>query len=141
MIEYGNTMKAIAIAMIALMDISAVGMMPANVKAEADFIQGYWFDSNDGIATYWDGATGLYYGVLYAHTSEDPTDWTTSENNGGESDLGSYGTYSWDTGFGDDPFIDPPVAGDHIYISMLNSLITAWELPTEASHTITWATE
>ena len=106
--------KAIAIALVTIMAISAVGLMPIRVKAEADGIQGYWFDSNDGSVTYYDGTN--YYGVLYAHTSEDPTDWTTSQNNGGESNFGGYGTYNWDTTSGYDPFSTPPAAGDHLYV-------------------------
>ena len=106
--------KAIAIALIGLMAISAIGMMPAKVKGDAETIQGYAFDPNDGAVQYYDGTN--YYGVVYAHTSEDPTDWTTSQDNGGESDKSGYTLYSWSTNSGYDPFDSQPVSGDHLYI-------------------------
>lgn len=107
-------MKAIAIALIALMAISAVGIMPANVRADAEAIQGYVFDPLDGAVQYWDGAN--YYGVIYAHTSEDSIDWSTSQDNGGESDDSGYTIYFWDTTSGPYAFISPPAAGDHMYV-------------------------
>ncbi len=108
--------KIMAIALVAVMALSAVGMMPTTVKGDAEYIQGYWWDSNDGKATYWDGNTGTYYGVVYAHTSEDPTDVSTAQDNGGDSDKGSYGIYKWSTNSGYDPFASQPVAGDHLWV-------------------------
>ncbi len=107
--------KAIAIALIALMAVSAIGMMPVKVKgADADYIQGYAMDSLDGNVHYYDGTH--YYAVFYAHTSEDPTDWTTSQDNGGESSSSGYTTFSWTTSSGHDPFTSPPNDGDHMYM-------------------------
>ncbi len=105
--------KAIAIALIALMGISAVGMMPANVKGAAENINGYLIDSMDGTLTYYDGTS--YYGIILAHTSEDPTDWSNSTNNGGDANQGGFVSYTWDTTTGD-PFDSQPVTGDHMYI-------------------------
>ncbi len=106
--------KAIAIALIGLMAISAIGMMPAKVKGDAEYITGYVFDDTGGVVQYNDSTS--YYGVIYAHTSEDPTDWSTSQNNGGESDKNGYTVYKWHTTDGYDPFSTQPGPGDHLYL-------------------------
>lgn len=106
--------KIIAIALVALMAMSAVGVMPT-AKGAAESIQGYWWDSNDNFATYWDGDNDIYYGIVYAHTSEDVNDWSSSQDNGGEQDKGSYGVYLWDTTSGNDPFASQPGPGEHLF--------------------------